>query len=98
MESDAEEYSPEDINILKRMMAIFPKVALWIKQEHRLTTWLNLFEQLAIHHMKGNNVKHKCNLHYESYKYMYIICLSKEQRKKLIWQHTNISVNLKLIH
>ena len=49
MESDAEEYSPKDINILKRMMAIFPKVALWIKQEHRLTTWLNLFEQLAIY-------------------------------------------------
>ena len=29
MESDAEEYSLEDINILKRMMAIFPKVALY---------------------------------------------------------------------
>ena len=44
---DYDDYSPAEIEILTKMMALFPKVAFWIKQEQRLSTWLKFFELVA---------------------------------------------------
>ena len=39
---DYDDYSPADIEILTKMMAFFPKVAFWLTQEQRLSTWLSV--------------------------------------------------------
>ena len=48
VEHDYYDYSPAQIELLTKMMALFPKVAFWIKQEQRLSTWLKfVFELVA---------------------------------------------------